>query len=210
MFGPGLFESVYERLLGIELERRGHQVKHQQSVSFAYEDVLFKNAFRIDLLVDEEVLVELKSTSQMHPVYPKQLRTYLVLTNKKIGLLVNFGMETLKDGFVRVINGKLPNVSSALPSYSRTIEDLDLSLDKQDDLCTTQLCASAPLRESPTHTTPSSLCASAPLRESPTHTTPSSLCASAPLRESPTHTTPSSLCASAPLRENIGRNKICN
>ena len=113
MFGPGLLESVYERLLTIELGRRGHHVERQKSVSFRYEDVLFENAFRIDLLVDGQVVVELKSTTTMHPVYAKQVRTYLVLAGLQVGLLVNFGMPTLKDGFVRVINSKTDFCDSA-------------------------------------------------------------------------------------------------
>ena len=127
LFGPGLFESVYERLLLIELEKRGHIVRRQVSVSFAYEGNLFKDAFRIDLLIDDEVIVELKSTAAMSPVFPKQLRTYLVLTGKEIGLLINFGMTMLKDGFVRVINSHKPDVRSGVKNASKAVCDLDLT-----------------------------------------------------------------------------------
>lgn len=113
MFGPGLLESVYEHLLAMELCKRGHRVERQKSVSFRYEDVLFEGAFRMDLLVDGRVVVELKSTSAMHPVYAKQVRTYLVLAGLEVGLLVNFGMPTLKEGFVRVINSKTNLCASA-------------------------------------------------------------------------------------------------
>ena len=116
-FGPGLLESVYEQLLTIELTRRGHVVERQKPVSFEYEGVQVENAFRLDLLVDGKVIVELKSTEQMNPVYSKQVKTYLVLMGLQVGLLVNFGMNYLKDGFVRIVNhyqGPLP--SHSLPS----------------------------------------------------------------------------------------------
>lgn len=119
MFGPGLLESVYERILMIELVRRGHVVERQKSVSFEYEKVVFENAFRLDLLVDGKVVVELKSTPQLLPVYMKQVRTYLVLTGLQVGLVVNFGMDSLKDGFRRVVHqfdGKLPAMCRTLLS----------------------------------------------------------------------------------------------
>ncbi len=127
MFGPGLLESVYERLLCVELEKRGHLVERQKQISFVYEGILFENAFRIDLIVDGMVVVELKSTSQMHPVYPKQVRTYLVLTGLTVGLLVNFGMSTLKEGFVRVVNGVTPDLSVESHAVSATLRDSDIA-----------------------------------------------------------------------------------
>ena len=104
-FGPGLLESVYETLLAIELEKRGHKVERQKWISFAYEGVRLENAFRLDLLVDNTVVVELKSTEQMNPVFMKQVKTYLVIMKLHLGLVVNFGMETLRDGYARVVNG---------------------------------------------------------------------------------------------------------
>ena len=135
MFGPGLLESVYERLLAIELGKRGHKVERQKAISFRYEDVLFENAFRLDLLVDGQVVIELKSTSAMHLVYAKQVRTYLVLAGLQVGLLVNFGMPTLKEGFVRVINSKtdlcasasLCDAKSAVTGVSATLRDVDFT-----------------------------------------------------------------------------------
>ena len=103
-FGPGLLESVYETILSIEVERRGHKVECQKALPIKYEDRLIPDAFRMDLLVDGLVVVELKSTAQMSPVYFKQLRTYLVLSGLQVGLLINFGMNTLKEGFKRVVN----------------------------------------------------------------------------------------------------------
>ena len=104
-FGPGLLESVYETLLAIELRKRGHTVESQKPVSFEYEGVRIDNALRLDMLVDGEVVVELKSTEQMHPVFAKQVKTYLVILNLHLGLVVNFGLATVKEGFVRVVNG---------------------------------------------------------------------------------------------------------
>lgn len=104
-FGPGLLESVYETLLAIELRKRGHTVETQQPVSFEYEGVRIDNAFRLDMLVDGKVVVELKSTEQMHPVFAKQVKTYLVVLKLHLGLVVNFGLVTVKDGFVRIVNG---------------------------------------------------------------------------------------------------------
>ena len=104
-FGPGLLGSVYESLLTIELEKRGHKVVRQKWISFEYEGVRLENAFRLDLLVDDKIIVELKSTEQMNPVFMKQVKTYLVIMKLHLGLVVNFGMETLRDGFSRVVNG---------------------------------------------------------------------------------------------------------
>ena len=99
-----MLESVYEQLLEIELRKRGHKVERQKPISFEYEDVMLENAFRLDMLVDGMVVVELKSVEKMNPVFMKQLKTYLVITNLKVGVVVNFGMSTLKEGFVRFVN----------------------------------------------------------------------------------------------------------
>ena len=104
-FGPGMLESIYEQLLEAELIRRGHKVERQKSVSFEYDGLLLENAFRVDLLVDNKVVVELKSAEQMKPVFMKQVKTYLVAMNLQVGVVVNFGMNTLKEGYVRVVNG---------------------------------------------------------------------------------------------------------
>jgi iron complex transport system substrate-binding protein len=102
--GPGLLESAYELVLVAELRRRGHKVESQVPVSFEYDGIKIDNAFRIDVLVDDQVVVELKSTETFSPVHAKQLKTYLVLTNRKLGLLLNFGMEFMKTGIKRVLN----------------------------------------------------------------------------------------------------------
>ena len=103
-FGAGLLESVYEALLEIELKKRGHKVERQKSITFEYEGVALENAFRLDMLVDDKVIVELKSTEKMSPVFAKQLKTYLAITKLQVGVVVNFGMTTLKEGFLRFVN----------------------------------------------------------------------------------------------------------
>jgi iron complex transport system substrate-binding protein len=106
--GPGLLESVYESLLAKELERRGIRAARQTPVSFEYDGLSFQDAFRIDLLVESRVIVELKSVERLAPVHAKQLLTYLRLTNLPIGLLINFGASTLKEGLHRIANSRAP------------------------------------------------------------------------------------------------------
>lgn len=110
-FGPGLLESVYEKILLAELEERGLKVECQKSLSLTYAGRTFHEAYRVDMLVEDKVILELKSTAQMAPVFPKQLRTYLVLSNFEVGLLLNFGMNTMKEGIVRVVNNYKPHVT---------------------------------------------------------------------------------------------------
>ena len=110
-FGPGMLESVYEKLLEAELRKRGFVVESQKPISFNYEGMSFNDAFRIDLLVDGKVIVELKSTEKMSLVYHKQVKTYLKISGLKVGLLINFGMATLKEGFARIVNGLDPRDS---------------------------------------------------------------------------------------------------
>ena len=151
MFGPGMLESVYERMLAIELKRRGHGVECQKSIGFMYEGEAFEDAFRLDLLVDGEVVVELKSTSTMNPVFAKQLRTYLVLSGLEIGLVINFGMALMKDGIVRVINSHnlndSPNHLCASASLRETEKGFPTEAQSHREKSGTTLCASASLRE---------------------------------------------------------------
>ena len=102
--GPGLFESVYEVVLCSLLERRGLHVERQRPVSFTFEGIRFDNGFRIDLVVENSVIVEVKSLDRVAPVHRKQLLTYLRLTNLRVGLLLNFGADTMKEGIARVVN----------------------------------------------------------------------------------------------------------
>jgi iron complex transport system substrate-binding protein len=106
--GPGLLESVYEALLAKELERRGIRAARQTPVSFEYDGLSFQDAFRIDLLVESRVIVELKSVERLAPVHAKQLLTYLRLMDLPVGLLINFGAATLKEGLHRVVNSRIP------------------------------------------------------------------------------------------------------
>ena len=105
--GPGLLESVYEVTLAHEIERQGIKVLRQQALPVIYETIRMEIGFRADLIVGDKVIVEIKSIEAISPVHRKQLLTYLRLADKRLGLLINFGEETLKDGIARVINGKL-------------------------------------------------------------------------------------------------------
>ncbi len=102
--GPGLFESVYETVMAHELTRRGLQVVRQQAIPVVWEDVHMEVGFRADLIVEGKVIVEIKSIEAIAPVHRKQLLTYLRLTGKKLGLLINFDTELIKDGISRVVN----------------------------------------------------------------------------------------------------------
>ena len=112
--GPGLLESVYEAVLARALEQRGMHVERQTAVRFEYDGLVFDEGFRTDLLVDHQVIVELKSVERLAPVHGKQLLTYLRLMNKRVGLLINFGGNTLKDGLRRVVNDLQPSASPRL------------------------------------------------------------------------------------------------
>ncbi len=102
--GPGLLESVYEVVLARALEKRGLQVAGQKPIRFEYDGMVFEDGFRVDLLVDGRVIVELKSVEKLAPVHSKQLLTYLRLMNLPVGLLINFGSATLKEGLHRIVN----------------------------------------------------------------------------------------------------------
>jgi GxxExxY protein len=103
-FGPGLLESLYEAILTRDLRQRGLRVERQRLITFSYDGIDIEDAFRADLIVDECVIVEVKSLEHVSPVHSKQLLTYLRLTNLRVGLLLNFGAEIMKDGIDRVVN----------------------------------------------------------------------------------------------------------
>jgi GxxExxY protein len=103
--GPGLLESVYEAALHYELRKRGLKVSRQQVLPVVYESVALDEGFRTDLIVDDKVIVELKSVEEVAPVHKKQLLTYLRLADKRLGLLINFGDALIKHGITRVVNG---------------------------------------------------------------------------------------------------------
>jgi GxxExxY protein len=103
--GPGLLESVYEAVLAQELRKRSLKVERQAPIPVVYEEVRLEEGFRADLVVQDKVLVELKSVEKVAPVHKKQVLTYLRLANMKLGLLINFGEALIKDGITRVVNG---------------------------------------------------------------------------------------------------------
>ena len=103
--GPGLLESVYRVVLASELKKRGYQVEREHPIPIVFEDMKFEVGFRADLVVAEKVIVEVKSVSDLSPVHKKQLLTYLRLSNKSLGLLINFNETLIKSGITRVVNG---------------------------------------------------------------------------------------------------------
>ena len=103
--GPGLLETVYEVVLAKMLQRRGLKVERQVRVAIVFDGIKFDEGFRADLVVEDKVIVELKSVEKVVPVHKKQLLTYLRLADKRLGLLINFGAELIRDGISRVVNG---------------------------------------------------------------------------------------------------------
>lgn len=104
--GPGLLESVYEEALTYELQKRGLKVERQKEVPIHYDGQLLSTALRLDMLVEDKVIIELKSVSEMKDVFYKQTLTYCKLLNKKLGILVNFNVNDIMDGAIfRVANG---------------------------------------------------------------------------------------------------------
>lgn len=102
--GSGLFESVYETALSYEIEKLGYSIKRQVALPFVYEEIKFEQGFRIDILVEDKVIIELKSVETLANIHYKQLLTYLRLSNKKLGILVNFNSESISDSIKRVVN----------------------------------------------------------------------------------------------------------
>lgn len=112
--GPGLLESIYEMLLASELASRGYTVERQKPIDIEFKGSRFDAAFRIDLLVEGTLLVEIKSVERLNGAHSKQLLTYLRLTNQPVGLLINFAGETLKEGLKRVVNDYIPSAPPRL------------------------------------------------------------------------------------------------
>ena len=103
--GPGLLESVYQIILSENLKRLGLKVETEKPISFDYDGIHINNGFRLDMLIEDKVIVELKSVEVMSVVYAKQLLTYLKILNLPVGLLINFGTPTFKQGVQRIVNG---------------------------------------------------------------------------------------------------------
>jgi len=102
--GPGLLESVYEIALAHELAKMGYEVKSQIALPVVYDDIKLEMGFRMDLLVNDLVVVEIKSVDALADVHHKQLLTYLKLSGKKLGLLINFNVSSIKDSIIRIVN----------------------------------------------------------------------------------------------------------
>ena len=118
--GPGLLESVYETVLASELARQRLHVERQVAVTFEFDGVKFEDGFRLDLFVERSVIVELKSQEGLADVHFKQILTYLRLVKVPVGLLINFGEATLKQGLHRVVNNYQPYPDSPLRRAGRT------------------------------------------------------------------------------------------
>jgi GxxExxY protein len=102
--GPGLFETVYERIMEVELSKRGLSAIRQKPIPIVYRGVHFGAGFRCDLLVGDKVIVEIKSIDAIHPVHKKQVLTYLKFADKRLGLLINFNVALIKNGITRLVN----------------------------------------------------------------------------------------------------------
>ncbi len=102
--GPGLLESVYEVILAHELGKRGLKAVRQAAIPIVYDSLKFEEGFRADVIVEDKVIVELKSVESLAKVHKKQLLTYLRLADKRLGLIINFGEELIRDGISRVVN----------------------------------------------------------------------------------------------------------
>ena len=119
--GPGLLENVYEALLADRLARMGYAVERQRVVDIEFEGVRFAAAFKADLIVDGRLVVEVKSVERLVAVHAKQLLTYLRLLHQPIGLLINFGGETLKEGIRRVVNNHSSSLRASAPPLNHSL-----------------------------------------------------------------------------------------
>ena len=102
--GPGLLESVYESVLCYEFGKRGLQYERQVVIPIVYEDIQLNEGFRADIIVENKVIIEIKSVTEVAPVHYKQLLTYLRLTDMRLGMLINFNLFLIKDGVRRIVN----------------------------------------------------------------------------------------------------------
>lgn len=104
LMGPGLLESIYEQCLMKEFELRAVKAKNQVPISLLYKGYELSKELKLDILVENEIILELKSSEIMHPVYEAQIISYLKLANKKLGFLINFNVPVMKNGFTRYVN----------------------------------------------------------------------------------------------------------
>jgi GxxExxY protein len=145
--GPGLLESVYEVLLAHRLQKRGLIVSRQVPISIRLDGITFDEGFRADLIVNDVVLVELKSVEQNHPVHAKQLLTYLRLSGKPVGLLINFGQALLKDGLKRIVNNLPADQSLRVHAEARRLRSLEVVPITEAPFPPNSSASSAPPRE---------------------------------------------------------------
>lgn len=103
--GPGLFESAYRDIFAYEMRKLGYSVTCEYEFSLEWDGHTFEKAFRVDMLINDLVILELKATNSNHDIHKVQLRTYLKFANKRLGAVINFGLKTLKEGFSRIANG---------------------------------------------------------------------------------------------------------
>ena len=122
--GPGLLESVYETMLARMLEARGLKVERQKPISLDFDGIHFEEGFRVDLLVDDRVVVELKSAERLARVHGKQVLTYLRLLNLPVGLLINFGEASLSDGLQRILNSHAEGISPLSPDSVYSVDSV--------------------------------------------------------------------------------------
>jgi GxxExxY protein len=118
--GPGLLESVYHTVLAYELGRRGLRAVSQQAIPVVYDGIRIDTGFRADLIVEDKLIVEIKSVEVLLPVHKKQLLTYLRLADKRLGLLINFQVALIKDGITRIVNGLEEDDHAKAPSRKET------------------------------------------------------------------------------------------
>ncbi|HTX39242.1 MAG TPA: GxxExxY protein [Bryobacteraceae bacterium] len=117
--GPGLLESVYNTVLAFELDRRGLHTTRQQPIPVVYETIRIDIGFRADLIVEDKVIIEIKSVELLAPVHKKQLLTYLRLADKRLGLLINFNVALIKNGITRIVNGLEEDIHAKTPGSPR-------------------------------------------------------------------------------------------
>jgi GxxExxY protein len=119
VLGSGLLESVYEQVLASKLKDRGYLVECQKPLAIEFEGDRFEGAFRIDMVVERRLLIEIKSVERLLPVHSKQLLTYLKLSSQPLGLLINFGGPTLIEGYKRLVNDHTPSAFSAFSARDK-------------------------------------------------------------------------------------------
>jgi GxxExxY protein len=112
--GPGMLESVYEAVLAASMTRLGHKVERQRPIEIEYDGMILREGFRADLVIDGSLIIELKVAERLAPVHGKQLLTYLKLAKMRLGLLMNFGTPTFREGLKRIVNNHVATDSSSL------------------------------------------------------------------------------------------------